>query len=96
MTCEHLIELEQALIAEGFEETFRGEAWSENVREWVYFEVCLDLAALRARFNLDPCVQDHSHLGTHDGAEAGVQCEIHHDGIMGRHPVHCGGVPTYP
>jgi hypothetical protein len=96
MTCEHLIELEQALIAGGFKETFRGKAWSENVREWVYFEVCFDMAAVREQLRLETCVVEHEHLGTHDGQEAGFVCTIHQDGIMGRHPQYCAGVPVFP
>ena len=50
MTCNHLIELETALIAGGFKETFRGKAQSDNVREWVYFDVCMDIAKVRELF----------------------------------------------
>lgn len=96
MICEHLVQFEQELIARGLKETFRGEAWSRNVREWVYFEVCFDMAAVRERFAFDQCVEEHYHLGTHDGQEAGFVCMVHRDGIMGRHPEHCGGVPVFP
>lgn len=82
MTCEHLSKLEQELIAQGFRETFRGKAWSDNVREWVYFEVCLDMPAVQQRFSFDPCVVEHQHLGTHDGQEAGFVCTLHDDGVM--------------
>ncbi len=96
MTCEHLVGLEQELIAQGHKETFRGRAWSDNVREWVYFEVCLDLPSVRERFKFDECVIEHEHLGTHDGQEAGFVCTLHQDGVMGRHPKHCEGVPKFP
>ena len=96
MVCPHLAELEQALTAGGFRETFRGKAWSDNVREWVYFHVCLDLPAVRERFRLNPCVVDHVYRGTHDGQEAGFACTEHLDGIMGVHPDFCRGVPAFP
>ncbi|MGE0597254.1 MAG: hypothetical protein AB7P07_12895 [Hyphomonadaceae bacterium] len=67
-------------------ETSRGQAWSRNCREWVYFAARLDLPALRARFAFEPCVMEHVHRGTHDGAEAGFVCEQCHDAIMGGHP----------
>ena len=86
MTCEHLQPLEQALIAAGVKESFRGKAWSDNCREWVYFDCCLARAELRQRYQLDSCVTDHEHLGTHDGQEAGFYCHVHQDGIMGVHP----------
>lgn len=95
MVCAHLAALEQELIARGVAETYRGQAWSKNCREWVYFACCLDLAALRARFAFAPCVEDHVHRGTHDGAEAGFVCAQCHDAVMGRHPEVSGGAPTY-
>lgn len=85
MVCEHLRSLENELASMGVKETFRGEAWSRNCREWVYYDCYLDLEALRERFSLDPCVLDHENLGTHDGRESGFVCEIHNDGIMGVH-----------
>lgn len=86
MVCEHLAALEQELIARGVEETYRGQAWSQNCREWAYFACVLDLPALRARFQFSPWVSDHVHRGTHDGAEAGFVCGQCHDAIMGGHP----------
>lgn len=86
MTCEHLIELERALAAAGFHETFRGAAWSANCREWVYFDCVLDRDAIRRRYELAACVEDHEHRGTHDGQEAGFVCTVDHDGVMGLHP----------
>lgn len=84
MTCEHLQPLEQELIARGVRETFRGQAWSDNCREWVYFDCFLDLAAIRSRMAMAPCVKDHEHRGTHDGSEQGFVCADCHDAIMGR------------
>jgi 1-aminocyclopropane-1-carboxylate deaminase/D-cysteine desulfhydrase-like pyridoxal-dependent ACC family enzyme len=96
MTCQHLLALEEVLITHGFEETFRGQAWSQNVREWVYFKVCLNLPAVREMFRFDPCVVDHVYAGTHDGKEAGLECTEHHDGIMGVHPDFSCDVPVFP
>jgi hypothetical protein len=86
MTCEHLLKLEQALIKAGMEETFRGQPWSNNCREWVYFNCMLPLAEIRTYFALADCVEDHQHLGTHSGSESGLVCQVHHDAIMGHHP----------
>ncbi len=86
MTCEHLIRLEQAIAAAGIDETFRGTAWAQNCREWVYFDCVLPSSAIRKAFSLAQCVKDHAHRGTHDGEEAGFVCEIHKDGIIGHHP----------
>lgn len=86
MTCEHLIQLEKAIISENIKETFRGRAWGKNCREWVYFNCILDLDSLRQNFSFAPCVKDHQHLGTHDGSEQGFYCSECKDGIMGIHP----------
>ncbi len=85
MICEHLRELEAALLAGGFRETYRGRPWSRNCREWVYFDAYLPPENVRARFTLAPCVQDHAHRGTHDGQEAGFVCNEHWDAILGVH-----------
>ena len=85
MTCIHLRRLEEAIQALGIRETSRGQAWSENCREWVYFDCYLEREEIRRRFSLEACVKDHEHLGTHDGSEAGFYCEIHKDGILGVH-----------
>ena len=83
MVCEHLSQLEQALIDRGIAVTFRGQAWSMNCREWVYFDCYLDISGIRKKLSLAECVQDHSHRGTHDGQEVGLVCTACHDGIMG-------------
>ncbi len=97
MVCEHLRPLEEALQAKGFAETYRGQAWSEACREWVYFDCCLDVVKVRERFAFDTCVTDHQHLGTHDGQEAGFYCTAHQDGVMGHHPAYAAHnkVPVY-
>lgn len=86
MICEHLAPVEAELKARGVRVTFRGQAWSDNCREWVYFDCVLERETLRRRFALPACVVDHDHLGTHDGQECGLVCTEHHDAIMGRHP----------
>ncbi len=91
MVCEHLRPLEEALIAAGIRETFRGQAWSDNCREWVYFDCVLNLASLRQRIAFAPCVIDHEHRGTHSGQEAGFVCEACHDAIVGNHPSYAHG-----
>lgn len=87
MVCDHLGPLEEALLAAGMTVMFRGRAWGANCREWVYFACVLDRAALRNRFRLPPCVEDHEHLGTHDSQEAGFVCTACQDAVMGLHPM---------
>jgi hypothetical protein len=41
-------------------------------------------------------VKDHVHLGTHDGQEAGFECEACHDAIMGVHEYYWRpSIPVY-
>lgn len=96
MACRHLAELEQALVAAGIPITFRGRAWSSHSREWVYFACWIDRALVRSRIVLADCVEDHEHLGTHDGQEAGFVCTQCEDAIMGVHKAYRKGLPTFP
>lgn len=91
MLCPHLQPLESALLAAGVKETYRGQAWSKNCREWVYFDCLLNLPALRQRLSLPACVVEHQHRGTHDGQESGFVCSLCNDAVMGRHPAGLGG-----
>lgn len=93
MTCEHLRPLEQAIIASGIREAFRGQAWQKS-REWVYFDCFIDAAAVRRAFAFPTCVAEHSHRGTHDGQERGFVCEECLAGVMG-HYEPTAGAPTF-
>ncbi|MBZ5531413.1 MAG: hypothetical protein LAO20_08275 [Acidobacteriia bacterium] len=90
MLCEHLRTLEEAMVAAGMRETWRGQAWSNNCREWVYFDCFIDTEAVRRNLSLAPCVIDHAHRGTHDGQERGLECSACHDGIMGAYEKRAG------
>lgn len=95
MVCEHLSAVESALAARGIAVTFRGQAWSERCREWVYFDAYLDTARIRHAIALAECVRDHTHRGTHDGQEHGLVCELCDDAVMGL-PDPVPGKPTFP
>jgi hypothetical protein len=85
--CEHLLEAQKYVRSQGVAVSDVLSPWSENCRNWVYFVgVVLDAEALKKRFSLPQCVVVHSHLGTHDGAEQGLVCSVHHDALMGLHP----------
>jgi hypothetical protein len=84
--CEHLEPVRQFLLEQGATIVSAGQAWSRNCRLWIYFDAVLDPQALRTRFALPACIVAHVHRGTHDGAEQGLVCEAHHDGLMGAHP----------
>ena len=84
--CEHLIDVERALAEAGYTETFRGQAWSDNCREWVYFDTVLDLAALRREHHLADVVIDHRNEDPKSGTEQGLVCTVHHDGVIGLLP----------
>jgi hypothetical protein len=81
--CEHLRDVEAAVVATGARETSRGQAWTDNCREWVYFDTHLDIAGLRATLDLDACVVEHENTDPRSGTERGLVCTVHHDGVMG-------------
>lgn len=84
MVCEHLLVLENELAALGIKETFRGQAWSTNCREWVYYDVVLNVDSLRERLQLRPTVTVHENLDERSGLEKGFVCSSCKDAIMGR------------
>jgi len=81
--CEHLRAVEAAVLATGAHETYRGQAWTQNCREFVYFDTHLDLTELRRTIELDPCVVDHENTDTKSGTERGLVCMTHYDGVIG-------------
>ena len=83
MVCEHLAHVERALLESGVPVTFRGQAWSEHCREWVYFDCFINTSQVRQQFHLSSVVADHTHRGTHDGQEHGIVCTKCHDALMG-------------
>jgi hypothetical protein len=86
MVCEHLRQLELELTAAGIKVTYRGQSWTDNCREFVYFGCVLDRESIRKRLKLAECVKDSDYLGTHMGSEYGFYCETCKDGVMGLHP----------
>ena len=50
--CEHLQPLEDYLKTQKIPEIFRGQAWSDNCREWAYFDCVLEPESLKAKFHL--------------------------------------------
>lgn len=91
MVCEHLHGLETELQAAGIEETFRGKAWTKNSREWVYFDIVLDLNSLKNRIQFEDCVSEHIFEDIKSGSEAGFVCQSCFDAIIGVHPNHSKG-----
>ena len=87
--CEHLQPLENYLKAEKIPETFRGQAWSDNCREWVYFDCVLETESLRSRFRFPSFVVKHENTDERSGTELGLVCTLCKDAIMGLHPNQC-------
>lgn len=84
--CEHLSELDNELKAQGIEETYRGQPWSHNCREWVYYDCVFDLEKVRSRFELPSFVETHVNNDNKSGMEAGFVCDLCKDGVIGVHP----------
>ncbi len=85
--CEHLRPLEDELQRLGVKETYRGQPWSDNCREWVYFDCYLEIDTLRERLNLPDYVIHHCNDDQRSGTEEGFYCTQCHDAIVGLHRI---------
>ena len=56
MICEHLIHIEDEVKSKDVKETFRGQAWGKNCREWVYYNCYINTAELKKRLSIDSLV----------------------------------------
>jgi hypothetical protein len=83
--CEHLISLDTELKAKGIKEKFRGKAWGDNCREWVYYDCVLSLEKIKARYDFPDFVKIHVNDDNKSGMEAGFYCDVCKDGVMGLH-----------
>ena len=84
--CEHLKILETYLKDKNIQETFRGQAWSENCNEWVYFDCVLNTEKLKIKLALDNCIETHDYIDIKIANELGLICTICKDGIIGLNP----------
>jgi hypothetical protein len=84
--CEHLRPVGEHLRASGASVTSAGRPWSRNCRYWVYFNVVLDVDALRRRFALPESVEVSRNDDPRSGLELGLVCSADHDAVMGVHP----------
>jgi len=81
--CEHLLPLDNELKELGIKETYRGQAWTDNCREWVYYDCYLDIESLRKRFNFPDFIKHHINNDMKSGLEEGFDCSLCNDAIMG-------------
>jgi hypothetical protein len=84
--CEHLIELENYIIDKNIKEIFRGKSWSENCREWVYYDCVFNIDRLKKKFNLSNCVIIHEYNDIKIANELGFYCNSCKDAIIGFSP----------
>ena len=85
--CAHLYQVEVYLKEQGVSETFRGQSWSANCREWIYYDCVLKPEALITKFVLPSFIVIHENNDLKSGTELGLVCTQCNDGIMGKHPV---------
>ncbi len=81
--CEHLSKLEQEIKQSGIKEIYRGKPWSNNCREWVYFDCVIDTDSVKKNMTLADCVQVHTNHDPKSGREHGLVCTECHDAVMG-------------
>lgn len=85
LVCKHLSTLESELKSSNILETFNGQAWSLNCRQWIYYDCYIDIINLRKRIKLEECVVDYEYLDFKVGSEAGLYCTVCKDAIIGIH-----------
>lgn len=81
--CEHLKILDEELKTMGVKVTYRGQPWSNNCREWVYYDCIFNIKAIRQRIAFDEVVIDEVNDDPKSGREAGFYCTSCHDAVMG-------------
>jgi hypothetical protein len=57
--CDHLLKLDLELKNSRIKETSRGEAWTKNTREWVYYD-CVESRKIAETFCISR-LRNHSH-----------------------------------
>jgi hypothetical protein len=60
--CIHLKQLEDYITSKGITETWRGQAWTNNSREWIYFACILETQVLKKKLQLEPCIETHDYF----------------------------------
>lgn len=94
--CQHLTEIERDLLARNVRVIYRGQPWSKNCREWVYFDCYLDDKALREKYHLPDFVEVHVNNDEKSGKEAGICCNVCQDAIIGVHADLRAGKIVFP
>jgi hypothetical protein len=84
--CIHLKAVEDYIKQQGIVEYWRGQPWTRNCREWIYFECVFSPTQLKAKLGLDACVDIHIYNDIKAGSEQGLICNECKDGVMGLHP----------
>ena len=93
--CDHLAQLDKELKERGIKETFRGQPWTANTREWVYYDCVLVLDKIRNRYIFPEFIESHVNNDDKSGMEAGFYCDRCKDGVIGIHPRRWQGKNAY-
>ncbi len=84
--CIHLKPLENYLKTKKITETYRGQVWTKNCREWIYYDAVLNPQKLKERFHFDDSIKIHDYEDIKVGSELGLVCTLCNDAVMGVHP----------
>lgn len=84
--CTHLEKVVEYLTHHAIKEAWRGQPWTDNCREWIYYDAVLDPVFLQRHLSLDACIEMHDYSDIKAGSERGLFCTICKDGVMGMHP----------
>src|SRR4051812_11061384 len=84
--CEHLQPLADYLKERSVPVTWRGQPWTQNCREWVYYDCVLEPQSLKTKLGLESFIQVHDYVDIKAGSELGLFCDECKDAIIGIHP----------
>ncbi len=84
--CIHLKPLEDYLMVENILEVYRGQVWTKNCREWIYYDAVLNPKKIKEKFHFDDTIIIHDYKDNKVGSELGLVCTLCNDAIMGTHP----------
>jgi hypothetical protein len=84
--CIHLKSLEDFLKRKNIKEVYRGQVWSKNCREWIYYDAILNPQKLKDKFHFDSSIIIHDYEDIKVGSELGLFCTLCNDAIIGTHP----------
>lgn len=89
-TCQHLQEIEKAILKDGVDVEIEGDWWHSGNNRNIYFKCVLNQNMINDRFSLPPSVEWHEYDGRAAGHEEGLHCKECNSLLVGGHHIYGG------